>query len=232
MPRQEPLTRSMQDYLKAIYSILERNERATTSVIAERMGIASPSATAMVKKLAQLRLVDHEPYQGVKLTAAGEKTALEIVRHHRLIELYLAEALGVPWDEVHDEAEELEHAISESLEDRIDDLLGNPTVDPHGAPIPARDGTFVELSGRKLSDVNAGECVTVIQVDDRDPELLRHLGECELYPGARVEVLAVEPFEGSFGPIDLSNPAPVVTKYPILSRIVRFILRLLRYWFC
>jgi len=106
--------------------------------------------------------------------------------------------LGVPWDEVHDEAEELEHAISESLEDRIDDLLGNPTVDPHGAPIPARDGTFVELSGRKLSDVNAGECVTVIQVDDRDPELLRHLGECELYPGARVEVLAVEPFEGSF----------------------------------
>jgi DtxR family Mn-dependent transcriptional regulator len=197
MPKPDVLTRSMQDYLKAIFSILERNERATTSVIAERMGIASPSATAMVKRLAQLRLVEHEPYQGVTLTQMGEKTALEIVRHHRLLELYLAEALGVPWDEVHAEAEELEHAISENLENRIDYALGNPTVDPHGAPIPARDGSFVEPSGRKLSDVGPGERATVIQVDDRDPELLRYLANCELYPGARIEVLAVEPYEGS-----------------------------------
>jgi DtxR family Mn-dependent transcriptional regulator len=196
MAKQDVVTRSMQDYLKAIFSILERNERATTSVIAERLGIASPSATAMVKKLAQLRLVNHEPYQGVTLTPTGEKTALEIVRHHRLIELYLAEALGVPWDQVHDEAEELEHAISESVEDRIDGALGNPTVDPHGAPIPGRDGSFVELSGRRLSDVAAGERVTVIQVDDRDAELLRYLANCELYPGAAVEVLAAEPYEG------------------------------------
>jgi len=197
MPEQAVLTRSMQDYLKAIFSILERNERATTSVIAGRMGIAPPSATAMVKRLAQLSLVEHEPYQGVTLTAMGEKTALEIVRHHRLLELYLAEALGVPWDQVHDEAEELEHAISESLEERIDTALGNPTVDPHGAPIPARDGSFVELSGRKLSEVDEGERVTIIQVDDRDPALLRYLAECELYPGARIDVLAAEPYEGS-----------------------------------
>ena len=197
MPEQAVLTRSMQDYLKAIFSILERSERATTSVIAGRMGIASPSVTAMVKRLAQLSLVEHEPYQGVTLTPMGEKTALEIVRHHRLLELYLAEALGVPWDQVHDEAEELEHAISERLEERIDKALGNPTVDPHGAPIPARDGSFVELSGRKLSEVDEGERVTVIQVDDRDPELLRYLAECELYPGARIDVLAAEPYEGS-----------------------------------
>lgn len=197
VPEQAVLTRSMQDYLKAIFSILERSERATTSVIAERMGIASPSATAMVKRLAQLNLVEHEPYQGVTLTPTGEKTALEIVRHHRLLELYLAEALGVPWDQVHDEAEELEHAISENLEERIDEALGNPTVDPHGAPIPARDGSFVELSGRKLSEVGEGERVTVIQVDDRDPELLRYLATCKLYPGARIDVLAAEPYEGS-----------------------------------
>jgi DtxR family Mn-dependent transcriptional regulator len=197
MPKHDVLTRSMQDYLKAIFSILEKNERATTSVIADRMGIASPSATAMVKRLAQLRLVEHEPYQGVTLTQTGAKTALEIVRHHRLVELYLAEALGVPWDEVHAEAEELEHVISENLEDRIDNVLGNPTVDPHGAPIPARDGSFVELSGRKLCDVGPGERVTVIQVDDRDPELLRYLAKCGLYPGARIKVVAAEPYEGS-----------------------------------
>jgi DtxR family Mn-dependent transcriptional regulator len=197
MAKHDVLTRSMQDYLKAIFSILEKNERATTSVIAERMGIASPSATAMIKRLAQLRLVEHEPYQGVTLTQTGEKTALEIVRHHRLVELYLAKALGVPWDEVHAEAEELEHVISENLEDRIDNALGNPKLDPHGAPIPARDGSFVELSGRTLCDVGPGERVTVIQVDDRDPELLRYLAKCELYPGARIEVLAAEPYEGS-----------------------------------
>jgi DtxR family Mn-dependent transcriptional regulator len=196
MPKESVLTRSMQNYLKAIFAILENDERATTSVIAERMGIASPSVTAMIKKLAALNLVTHEPYQGVTLTRTGKKTALEIVRHHRLLELYLAEALGVPWDEVHDEAEELEHVISEALEDRISAALGHPTMDPHGAPIPARDGSVSKQDGRRLSDVHVGERVVVVRVDDRDPELLRYLGNRDLYPGTRVEVIAVEPYEG------------------------------------
>jgi DtxR family Mn-dependent transcriptional regulator len=192
------LTQAMENYLKAIFEILERSDRATTSSIAERMEIASPSVTAMVKKLAELRLVTHEPYQGVRLTPVGQKTALEVVRHHRLLELYLAEALGVPWDQVHDEAEKLEHVISEDLEDRIDAALGNPDFDPHGAPIPARDGSVRKVETRALAEVPVGQTVTVVEVDDRDPELLRYLGELELYPGAQIEVLKVEPYSGPF----------------------------------
>ena len=188
----------MENYLKVIYEILEKSDRATTSSIALRMGIASPSVTAMIKRLAGLNLVTHEPYQGVRLTEVGSKTALEVVRHHRLLELYLAEALGVPWDQVHDEAEMLEHAISEDLEDRIAAVLGHPTVDPHGSPIPARDGSIERVDGEPLTGVGAGETVTVVEVDDRDAELLRYLGELELFPGALVEVLRVEPYEGPF----------------------------------
>jgi DtxR family Mn-dependent transcriptional regulator len=188
----------MENYLKVIYEILEKSDRATTSSIALRMGIASPSVTAMIKRLAGLNLVTHEPYQGVRLTEVGSKTAIEVVRHHRLLELYLAEALGVPWDQVHDEAEKLEHAISEDLEDRIAAVLGHPTVDPHGSPIPARDGSIERVDGEPLTGVGAGETVTVVEVDDRDAELLRYLGELELFPGALVEVLRVEPYEGPF----------------------------------
>lgn len=191
------LTQSMENYLKAIFEILEHADRASTSSIAERMGIAPPSVTAMVKKLAELRLVTHAPYQGVRLTEVGEMAAVEIVRHHRLIEKYLAEALGVPWDRVHDEAEKLEHVISEDLEDRIDGALGFPTVDPHGAPIPSRDGIVRRVSGRPLTDVGVGERVEVVEVDDRDPALLRYLGERGLYPGTSLEVVVVEPFGGS-----------------------------------
>lgn len=186
----------MEDYLKAIYGILERRNRATTSAIAEKMGLSAPSVTSMIKRLAELKLVTHEPYQGVKLTRAGERTAVEIIRHHRLIELYLADSLGVPWDQVHDEAEKLEHAISEDLEDRIAAALGNPTVDPHGAPIPARDGTMIRVDGIPLSEVEAGEKVTVVEVGDRSPELLRHLGSLELYPGTEIRVLRIEPYDG------------------------------------
>lgn len=192
------LTQAMENYLKAIFEILEQRDRATTSLIAERIGIASPSVTAMVKKLAELNLVTHRPYQGVQLTVVGEKTALEIVRHHRLLELYLAEALGMPWDRVHDEAEKLEHVISEDLEDRIDAALGSPTVDPHGSPIPARDGTVQRVKVRNLSDVPAGQTVTVVEVGDRDPELLRYLGDLRLYPGTQIEVIRIEPFDGPF----------------------------------
>jgi DtxR family Mn-dependent transcriptional regulator len=192
------LSQSMENYLKAIYDALEKDERATTSAIAEIMGVASPSVTAMVKKLAELKLVTHEPYQGVRLTGVGEKTALEIVRHHRLIELFLAQALGVPWDRVHDEAEKLEHVISEDLEDRISHALGDPTHDPHGAPIPARDGSIRRLDAQSLSEVQPGRTVTVVQVEDRDPELLRYLGDLKLYPGTEIEVLKVEPYDGPY----------------------------------
>jgi DtxR family Mn-dependent transcriptional regulator len=191
------LTQSMENYLKAIFEILEHEERATTSSIAERMGIAAPSVTAMVKKLADLKLVAHEPYQGVTLTRVGEMAAIEVVRHHRLIEKYLSDALGVPWDLVHDEAEKLEHVISEDLEDRIDGALGHPTVDPHGAPIPSRDGTVVRVVAQRLSDATSGDHLIVVEVDDRDPKLLRYLGERRLYPGTAVEVVRVEPYGGS-----------------------------------
>ena len=191
------LSQSMENYLKAIFEIVEHAERASTSSIAERMGIAPASVTAMVKKLAELHLVTHEPYQGVQLTAVGELAAVEVVRHHRLIEKYLAEALGVPWDRVHDEAEKLEHVISEDLEDRISSALGHPDTDPHGAPIPSRDGTIRRVEARRLCDVGANQPVTVVEVDDRDSELLRYLGDRGLYPGTRVEVLHVEPYGGS-----------------------------------
>ena len=141
-------------------------------------------------------MVTHEPYQGVRLTAVGEKTALEVVRHHRLLELYLAEALGVPWDRVHEEAEKLEHVISEDLEDRIAAALGHPTVDPHGAPIPARDGTFERVEAVSLADVAVGAHVVVVEVEDRDAELLRYLGDLRLFPGTTIEVKRVEPYDG------------------------------------
>lgn len=191
------LTQSMENYLKAIFEIAEHAERASTSSIAERMGIAPASVTAMVKKLADLKLVTHEPYQGVQLTRIGEMAAVEVVRHHRLIEKYLAEALGVPWDQVHDEAEKLEHVISEDLEDRIASALGHPATDPHGAPIPSRDGTIARVDARRLSDVAANERVVVLEVDDRDSALLRYLGERGLYPGTGIEILHVEPYGGS-----------------------------------
>jgi DtxR family Mn-dependent transcriptional regulator len=195
--RRDDLTQSMENYLKAIYEITEHTGRASTSSIAERMGIAPPSVTAMVKKLAEQKLVTHEPYQGVRLTRLGEMAAAEVVRHHRLIEKYLAEALGVPWDQVHDEAEKLEHVISEDLEDRIANVLGDPATDPHGAPIPSRDGTIVRVDARSLCDTSANERVVVVEVDDRDAAVLRYLGERGLYPGTDVEIVHVEPYGGS-----------------------------------
>jgi DtxR family Mn-dependent transcriptional regulator len=187
---------SMENYLKVIYEVQEKDRPATTSSIAQRMAIAAPSVTAMIKRLADLNLVTHEPYQGVRLTAVGEKAALEVIRHHRLLELYLAEALGVPWDRVHDEAEKLEHVISEDLEDRIAAALGDPTVDPHGAPIPTRDGIVERVDSMPLSEAGVGAVVVVVEVEDRDPELLRYLGGLELFPGTELVVVRVEPYGG------------------------------------
>lgn len=190
------LNQAMENHLRAIHEALETNEWATTSECARRLGISSASVTAMSKKLSNLKLVTYVPYQGVQLTKLGEKSALEIVRHHRLLELYLSEALGIPWDRVHDEAEKLEHVLSEELEERISKSLGDPTQDPHGAPIPARDGTIDHVEYRALSSVEPGETVTLLRVDDRVPEFLRYLGSMNLYPGTVMKVITVEPLGG------------------------------------
>jgi DtxR family Mn-dependent transcriptional regulator len=188
---------AVQDYAKAIYSLSHRGEDAvTTSALADRLHVAPASASAMAKRLAELGLVSHEPYRGVRLTDSGEKLALEVIRHHRLIELYLSEALGMPWDRVHDEAEVLEHAISGELSDLIAEKLGDPTHDPHGDPIPTRDGHIEEGASRSLEDCEPGDLVMLTRVSDSDPEMLRYLGQRGIEPGTRMEVVGREPFGG------------------------------------
>jgi DtxR family Mn-dependent transcriptional regulator len=189
-------TQAVEDYLKTIYELQAGDKQVSTTALAERLGVAPASVTGMVKKLATMKLVVHQPYQGVTLTRAGETIALEVVRHHRLVESYLSEALGVPWDQVHAEADKWEHVLSEDLEDRIDALLGHPTTDPHGAPIPARDGSLPAGEFRRLVDLPVGETAVVAEVSDHDPALLRYLGEMGLYPQVRVSVVSAAPFEG------------------------------------
>lgn len=190
------ISQTMEDYLKAIYKLQEQQTPATTSALADYLGLAPASVTNMCKKLAELNLIEYEPYQGVKFRPAGEKFALEMVRHHRLIELYLAEALGVPWDRVHEEAEKLEHVISEDLEERMAAVLGNPKFDPHGAPIPSRLGTISQQTADPLVEREAGDRLVVVEVDDQDPELLRYLGKMGIYPGTDVELVDRAPFNG------------------------------------
>jgi DtxR family Mn-dependent transcriptional regulator len=188
---------AVQDYAKSIWSLSRRTDGAvSTSALAERLGVSPASASAMVKRLESLGLAAREPYRGVRLTPAGERVALEVVRHHRLLELYLAQALDVPWDRVHAEAEVLEHAISPELSDRISDALGNPTLDPHGDPIPGPDGRIEEPATRPLAELEAGESGTFVRVSDSDPDMLRYLSERGISPGDRFEVLEKEPFEG------------------------------------
>ena len=189
-------TQAIEDYLKAIYELHEESDAATTSALAKRLGVAPASATLMVKKLAGLKLVDHEPYRGVVLRPPGEKIALEVIRHHRLVESFLAEVLGVPWDEVHDEAERWEHVLSEEVEDRIDERLGFPTSDPHGAPIPARNGAIRRPESVRMDELEPGQSATIVEVSDRDPDLLRYAGARGLVPGATLTLIAAEPFGG------------------------------------
>ncbi len=193
------LSQSIEDYLKVIYKLQkgdETNEKVTTSLIAERMDVAAASATNMIKKLAEMNLLEHAPYQGVKLTASGEKIALETIRHHRLIELYLSQALGYPWDEVDAEAERLEHAISEEFEDRIDKMLGHPRVGTHGEPIPSKQGTIDEPNYLRLSDLEQGQSAVIRRVSDRSPEMLRYMDGMGLQLGTPVEVREKAPFSG------------------------------------
>jgi DtxR family Mn-dependent transcriptional regulator len=190
------LTVAVQDYLKAIYALQAAGKRVTTSALAARMNVSAPSATAMTKRLAELGLVERAPYRGVQLTDEGRRNALEMLRHHRLLERYLADRLGLSLDAVHAEADRLEHALSEELEAKIDAELGYPTHDPHGDPIPDRDLRVSSGRGRSLADLEPGEPASVSWVPNDDPELLRYLEELGLVPGSDVEVVLLAPFAG------------------------------------
>jgi len=190
------LTDASQDYLKEIYKLRMAGRRATTSAIAERLGVRPPSVTAMLKRLTTLGLAKHAPYRGVELTPAGERVALEMIRHHRLLEQYLAQALGLSLDEVHTEADRLEHALSEELEARIDHSLGYPTHDPHGDPIPNAKLRMARASLRTLASLEPGDEATIRRVPDGDNELLRYLAKLALVPGKKVKLSRAEPFGG------------------------------------
>lgn len=192
----QDLSPAHQDYLKAIYMLLNRGQEATNSAIAQAMDVAPASATNMVKRLAEAGLIEHLPYRGVQLTPAGEQAALEMVRHHRLIELFLHDILDMPWDQVHIEAERLEHAISEEVEEAIARKLGYPITDPHGDPIPDRQGHVNVPAALPLTDLPLTQAARLVRVYAQDSERLRYLGEMGLYPGAEVTVLEQLPFQG------------------------------------
>ncbi len=192
------LSRAEQDYLKAIHHLLrkEGGDLVGTVVLAKWLGVSAASVTSMVKKLADGGLVTYSPYQGVALTAAGERAALEMLRHHRLLETFLNQQLGMEWHEVHAEADRLEHAISEELEARIDAALGYPKTDPHGAPIPTKDGQLHAPATTTLWAAQPGTVVQIAEVEDEDPALLTHLAELALTPGALVDIVQKGPFGG------------------------------------
>ena len=188
---------AIEDYVKTIYSLALEESPVSTSRIAIARSVKPASATSMIQRLARLRLVNYEKHYGVTLTESGEKLALEVIRHHRLLELYLMEALGFEWHEVHEQADILEHVISEKLEERIAAVLNHPEFDPHGDPIPALDGTMAVIDTTALSDLIVGEQARVARVpDDSNSELLRYLAGLELVPGAMVTIIEVAPFLG------------------------------------
>jgi DtxR family Mn-dependent transcriptional regulator len=189
------LSQAVEDYLKTIYK-LQADGAASTTDIARALSVSSASVTNMVKRLAQLGLVAYQSYKGVTLTGAGEKIALEIIRHHRLLELYLKEVMGYSWEKLHEEAEHLEHHISEEFERKIEEMLGYPTHDPHGDPIPTRDGEITQTEADPLAASAAGQRLVIYRVSDDDPDLLHYLEELGLMPGALVEIVGKAPFNG------------------------------------
>jgi DtxR family transcriptional regulator, Mn-dependent transcriptional regulator len=192
----ESLTRSVEDYLKAIYRLSPAGRPASTSEIAHLLELSAPSVSGMVKRLSEQGLLEHVPYKGVQLTAEGRRAALRMVRRHRLIESYLVEFLGYSWDTVHPEAERLEHAVSDTLVERMAAALGHPSFDPHGDPIPTPDGSIAELDCIPLSDIPVGRTVELRRVDESQPERLRYIASLGLRPGAVVTVTDRQPFGG------------------------------------
>ena len=188
---------AIEDYLKTIYVLEQEESPVSTSRIAAARSVKPGSATSMIQRLNRLNLVNYEKHYGVSLTDSGRAIALEVLRHHRLVELYLIEALGFSWDEVHEQADLLEHVISEKLEERIAAALNYPDFDPHGDPIPAKDGSIITVTTQPLAAVETGSRATVSRVpDDADGELLRYLAELGLVPGTEIRVLEIAPFDG------------------------------------
>lgn len=190
------MSEAVEDYLKAIYKLQSGAGKVSTGALADYMRVAAPSATNMITRLVESGLLRHDRYHGVELTVAGARAALEVIRHHRLWEMFLTEALKVPLDQVHAEAERLEHSLSEDLEDRLDRALGHPTVDPHGDPIPSKEGTLAPSSHLTLSELAVGSPARIARVPDSDPELLRYLRDLGLLPGTWVTLLRIDPFGG------------------------------------
>jgi DtxR family Mn-dependent transcriptional regulator len=193
----EKLTYVIEDYLKTIYDLTVESGRATTNQIADRMGVTPASVTNMIQKLAATNppLLEYRKHRGVTLTPEGEKIALEIIRHHRLLEVFLHQTLGYSWDEVHEEADRLEHVISEEFESRIDESLGHPRMDPHGDPIPTRDLHLPDATMIPLSEIQPGQRATVQRVRDTNPEMLRYLSDMGLTPGIQIIALDISPFD-------------------------------------
>jgi DtxR family Mn-dependent transcriptional regulator len=192
----QELAPRISDCLKVIYAMQERGQKVTTSAVHEQLGVSDATVTMLFKDFAEAGWVEHTPYRGVTLTPLGERKAKEVIRHHRLLELYLARELGYSWDKVHDEADKLEHVISEEFEDKLDALLGYPTVDPHGDPIPSKDGVMSVRKGCTLTQLSEGQVALILRVSDQNPEKLCYLGQLGLYPETRVEVVERAPFDG------------------------------------
>lgn len=198
-----PLTRSVEDYLKAIYHLSLEGQPASTSAIAQYLDLAPPSVSGMIRRLSEQGLLEHVPYRGVELTGEGRRAALRMVRRHRIIEAYLVARLGYTWDSVHDEAERLEHAVTDTLIERMAAALGHPQFDPHGDPIPDVHGHVEELIYTPLTEIPVGETVELARVDTSHADRLRYLSEAGLLPGTRVRVLTREPFDG---PMTVETP--------------------------
>jgi DtxR family Mn-dependent transcriptional regulator len=213
------LSVSAEDYLKVIYELTSHQARASTNEIAERMKVKPASATGMIQRLASADppLIDYQKHRGVSLTAAGERSALEIIRHHRLLELFLQEKLGYTWDEVHNEADRLEHVISENLEERISQVLGDPSYDPHGEPIPDREFKMPSQPTDRLSDLRPGDAAVVQTIADDDPDLLRYLADIGLTPLNRVDILDYSPFDDNLR-LRVSGLDPILTLGPRITR--------------
>jgi DtxR family Mn-dependent transcriptional regulator len=214
----DELTGPVEDYLKVIYEIERRAGAAATNDIAQRLAIAPASVSGMVRRLADQGLLAHEPYRGVRLTASGRRAALRTIRRHRVIEAYLAQALGYPWDRVHAEAERLEHAASDELIDRMAAAIGEPAVDPHGAPIPTREGAVDERRLLSLAELPVDRRARILRVSDEDGEMLRYLAGLDVVPGVEVVVVAREPFGG---PISLRVGTQLRSVGPELAAHIR-----------
>ena len=208
-------TRSVEDYLKAIYRLSGEDRPASTSDIAQRLELSPASVSGMIKRLSEQGLLEHAPYRGVRLTADGRRVALRVVRRHRLIESYLVRFLQYDWDTVHDEAERLEHAVSDALVERLAAALGHPAFDPHGDPIPAADGTIEDVSVTPLTELRRGDRCRIARVAISDEDRLRYVGALGLRPGAVVDIVDHAPFDG---PVTIATPSGTVVIGRALAR--------------